>query len=43
MADMQMTGDLVRVWITVTDADGSTRLESRWTSSQQAIAPHAAA
>lgn len=28
--------DLVRVWITVTDADGRSRLESRWTSAEPA-------
>ena len=32
---------LVQVWITVTDTDGSTRLESRWTSAEQAVALHA--
>lgn len=45
MMDMKMaaTGQsgLVQVWITVTDADGSSRLESRWTSAEPVAALHA--
>ncbi len=41
MQDMKMTGGLTQVWITVTDADGSSRLESRWTSTEQATVLHA--
>lgn len=41
MEGMKMTGDLVQVWITVTAADGSSRLESRWTSTEQAQVLHA--
>ncbi len=32
---------LVQVWITVTDQDGSPRLESRWTTAELAAAAHA--
>jgi hypothetical protein len=39
MQDMKMTGrggpELVQVWISVTDANGSSRLESRWTAAEQ--------
>ena len=38
MQDMKMTGGLTQVWITVNDAHGSSRLESRWTSPEQAVA-----
>ncbi len=45
MEDVKMTAtgqhDLVRIWITVTDADGRSRLESRWTSAEPAVALHA--
>ena len=33
-----MTGDLVQAWITVSGADGTTRLESRWVSAAAATA-----
>ena len=45
MEGMKMTAtgqqDLVQVWITVTDADGRSRLESRWTSAEPAVTLHA--
>lgn len=45
MQDAKMTGRgdqaLVQVWITVSSADGSSRLESRWTSAEQAVVLHA--
>lgn len=41
MEGMEMTGGLTQVWITVTDVDGSSRLESRWTSAEQAVVLHA--
>ena len=39
--DDTTTGGLTQVWITVTDAEGTTRLESRWTAAAEA-ATHAA-
>jgi len=30
MSDANMAGGLVQHWVTVTDADGGTRLEAHW-------------
>lgn len=40
MMNETMTGGLVQVWITTTAEDGSSRLESRWTSAAEALALH---
>jgi hypothetical protein len=34
-----MTHDLVQTWVSVTDADGRTRLEARWTPVPHSGAP----
>ena len=45
MKGTQMTASdsqrLVQVWITLTDRDGSPRLEARWTTAELAAAAHA--
>ena len=38
MLDSTMTTGLIQVWSTVTDAGGRTRLESRWTTPETALA-----
>ena len=44
MEDSQMTAgvepSLVQVWVTVTTADGSTRLESRWAPVEAELVAH---
>jgi len=34
-----MTNNLVQTWVSVTDLDGRTRLEARWTPAPQSGAP----
>ncbi len=41
MTDSQMTGGPTRSWVMVTDADGRSHLESRWTTAELAAAMHA--
>lgn len=36
MTDSQMTGGPTRSWVLVTDADGRSHLESRWTMPEPA-------
>ncbi len=42
MTDSQMTGGPTRSWVMVTDADGRSHLESRWTTPETAPAAAAA-
>jgi hypothetical protein len=34
-----MTNNLVQTWVSVTDADGRSRLEARWITAPQSGAP----
>ncbi|WP_158305699.1 MULTISPECIES: hypothetical protein [unclassified Nocardioides] len=45
MTNTTMTNSLVQTWVPVTDADGRTHLEARWTPAHAGApvqAPHAA-
>ena len=39
MNNTTMTNDLVQTWVPVTDIDGRTHLEARWTPAPHAGAP----
>lgn len=42
MSNTQLTDRLVQTWVEVTDRDGRTHLEARWTTVRPAHSAHAA-